>query len=328
MSKKYKEAGVDIQKAGALIEELKREISRTYTKSVLVGVGGFGALIDIDFSEFREPVVAISTDGVGTKLLLAREYDKLEGIGIDLVAMNVDDVVCTGAKPIGFVDYFACGKLKDEVFKRVMRSIIRGCEIAGVPLVGGETAEMPGMYEEDEFELSGTAVGIADRSNILPKNVKEGDKLIALSSSGFHSNGFSLIRKILKEKGINPEKEYGFGKPLIDLLLEPTRIYCNDLYPLIAEGKLKGLAHITGGGLTENILRVTQGRKIRIFEDKVIVPEVMEFIISEGKVSREEAFEVFNMGVGMVIITDKEDEVIDKLLSSVSYDVYLLGEVI
>ncbi|MEN2998613.1 MAG: phosphoribosylformylglycinamidine cyclo-ligase [Brevinematia bacterium] len=324
----YKEAGVDIEKANTLIEKVKREISRTYNPSVIAGVGGFGALIDIDLREFKNPVISISTDGVGTKLLLAREYDKLDYIGIDLVAMNVDDVICTGAKPIGFVDYFACGKLEEKVYERVIRSIIRGCEIAKVPLVGGETAEMPGMYGNGEFDLNGTAIGVAEKSNILPKNVKEGDTIIALSSSGFHSNGYSLIRKVLKDKKINPEKEYGFSKPLIDLLLEPTRIYSPTLYPLVRNNLVKALSHITGGGIMDNTLRVTQGRGIKIYEDKIITPEIMKFIVREGNIPKDEAFRVFNMGVGMTIITDKEDEVIEVLSKSVDYEIYIVGRVI
>lgn len=325
---KYRNAGVDIDKANSLIDQLKTEISRTYNKNVISGVGGFGALLNIDLSEYQNPVISVSTDGIGTKILLAKEYDKIDNLGIDLVAMNVDDVICTGAKPIGFVDYFACGRLDENIYKRIIRSIIRGCEIANVPLVGGETAEMPGMYMDSDFDLSGTAIGVAEKSMILPRNVKEGDKLIALESSGFHSNGYSLIRKILKENNIDPTKNYGFEKPLIDLLLEPTRIYCNVLYPLIRRGMIKSLSHITGGGIFDNTLRVTQGRRIRIYEDKVSTPEFMKFVIKEGRISIEEAFRVFNMGIGMIIITDKDDEVIDELSKTVEYKVYVVGEVL
>ncbi len=324
----YKEAGVDIDKANTLIEELKKDISKTYNKDVLAGVGGFGALVNVDLKEYKNPVLSISTDGVGTKLILAKEYNKIDWIGIDLVAMNVDDVVCTGAKPICFVDYFACGKLEEETYKRIIKSIVRGCEIAGVALVGGETAEMPGMYKDSDFDLNGTALGIAEKENILPKDVKEGDKLIALRSSGFHSNGYSLIRKVLKEKKINPEKNYTFEKPLIDLLLEPTRIYCNILYPLIKKGLIKGLAHITGGGIIENTLRVTQGKKIQIYYEKIKTPEFMNFIIKEGNIPKEESFRVFNMGIGMIIITDKEEEVLNDISKLVEYEVYTVGKVV
>lgn len=324
----YKDAGVDIDKANSLIEELKKEISETYDEDVLGGVGGFGALINVNLKKFKNPVISISTDGVGTKLLLAKEYDRIDGIGIDLVAMNVDDVVCTGAKPIAFVDYYACGKLEEETYRRVLKSIIKGCRIAGVSLVGGETAEMPGMYKEGEFDLNGTAIGIAEKENILPKNITEGDKLIALESSGFHSNGYSLIRKILKDKNINPEKEYEFEKPLIDLLLEPTRIYCNQIYSLIENKLVKGIAHITGGGIVENTLRITKGRNIKIYKDKIKTPEVMKFIIKEGKISEDEAFRVFNMGVGMILITEFTDKVLEEMINKVDYRIYVIGEVV
>lgn len=325
----YKEAGVDIDKANSLINSLKHDISRTYNKYVLAGVGGFGALIDVNLDEFKKPVISISTDGVGTKLLLAKQYKKLEGIGIDLVAMNVDDVVCTGAKPIAFVDYYACSKLDSETYSIVIKSIVKGCEIANVSLVGGETAEMPDMYKEKDFDLNGTAIGIAEKDNILPRNIKEGDVLIALESSGFHSNGYSLIRRILKAKKINPLENNGFEKPLIDLLLEPTRIYCNTIYPLIEKRLIKGLSHITGGGIIENTIRITNGRKIKIFKEKIKTPEFMKFIIREGNVSEDESMRVFNMGVGMIIITDKEDEVYEELSNQgVGYSFYPLGKVL
>ncbi|MFN4245363.1 MAG: phosphoribosylformylglycinamidine cyclo-ligase [Brevinematia bacterium] len=324
----YKEAGVDIDKANSLIKELKEHISKTYNKNVLEGVGGFGALINIDLNEYKNPVISISTDGVGTKLLLAKQYNRIDHIGIDLVAMNVDDVLCTGSKPICFVDYFACGKLEEETYKRVIRSIIKGCETANVALVGGETAEMPGMYKNGDFDINGTAIGIAEKEDILPKNVKEGDKLIALSSSGFHSNGYSLIRKIIKDKKIDPEKNCSFGKPLIDLLLEPTRIYCTTVYPLIKKGLVKALSHITGGGIVENTLRVTQGRKIQIYYEKIKTPEFMEFIIREGNIPQEEATRTFNMGIGMIIITDKEEEILEELSKSVNYEFYVIGKVL
>ncbi|MGC8870525.1 MAG: phosphoribosylformylglycinamidine cyclo-ligase [Brevinematia bacterium] len=325
----YKEAGVNIDKANNLISILKNDISTTYNKHVLAGVGSFGALINIDLGEFKQPVISISTDGVGTKLLLAKEYNKLEGIGIDLVAMNVDDVICTGAKPIAFVDYYACGKLDEENYLTVIKSIVNGCKIADVALVGGETAEMPGMYDDEKFDLNGTAIGIGEKDNIIPKEIKEGDILIALESSGFHSNGYSLIRKILKDKNIDPLKNYGFEKPLIDFLIEPTRIYCKVLYPLIQKKIVKGLAHITGGGIFENTLRITNGRNIKIFKEKIITPEFMKFIISEGKVDEEEAMRVFNMGVGMIIITDKENEVYEELSNQkLDYTFYPVGKVI
>lgn len=324
----YKEAGVDIDKANSLINELKNDISRTYNKDVLGGVGGFGALINIDLNEFKNPVISISTDGVGTKLLLAKEYNIIDSIGIDLVAMNVDDVICTGAKPIGFVDYFACGKLNEGIYKRVIKSIVKGCEIANVSLVGGETAEMPGMYQGEDFDLNGTAIGIAEKDNILPRNVKKGDKLIALASNGFHSNGYSLIRKVIKDKNLNPEKEYGFGKSLIEILLEPTRIYCNILYPLITKGLINAISHITGGGIIENTIRVTQGKSIKIYKEKIKTQEFMKFIIKEGNISEDEAFRTFNMGVGMVIITNQEDKVLEELEKLANFDYYIIGEVL
>ncbi len=313
----YKSAGVDIDKANVLISDLKKEISKTYNKYVLSGIGGFGALINVDLSEFEDPVISISTDGVGTKLLLAKKYDMIDGIGVDLVAMNVDDVICTGAKPIAFVDYYACGKLIDDIYKRVLGGIIEGCRIAGVALVGGETAEMPGLYRDDEFDLSGTAIGLGSKRNSLPKEILPGDVLIGLESSGFHSNGYSLVRKIIESKNLDVTKDYGFGSPLVKLLLEPTRIYCRYLYPLVESGLVKGFVHVTGGGIVENTIRVVSQGTVSLYYDKIRTPEFMNFIIEEGGVTKEEAFRVFNMGVGMIVVSDKKnvDKVIETLRS-------------
>jgi phosphoribosylaminoimidazole synthetase len=320
----YKSAGVDIDKANILISDLKKEISKTYNKYVLSGVGGFGALISFDLSEFDEPVVSISTDGVGTKLLLAKRYDMIDGIGIDLVAMNVDDVVCTGAKPVAFVDYYACGKLIDDIYKRVLKGIIEGCKIAGVALVGGETAEMPGLYKDDEFDLSGTAIGFGSKKNSLPKEIVPEDVLIGLESSGFHSNGYSLIRKVIESKNLDVTKDYGFSRPLIELLLEPTRIYCKHLYPLVENGLAKGFVHVTGGGIVENTVRVVSQGTVSLYYERIKTPEFMNFIIKEGDVSKEEAFRVFNMGVGMIVVSDKKN--VDKIietLRNVGFDYWI-----
>jgi len=327
----YKSSGVDIDKANNLIADIKSAISKTYNKYVLSGVGGFGALLNVDLSEFKVPVVSISTDGVGTKLILAKNHNILDGIGIDLVAMNVDDVICTGTKPIAFVDYYACGRLVDNTYNRVLNSIIRGCDLAGVALVGGETAEMPGLYKDEDFDLSGTAIGFGDKSNSLPKSIVPGDILIGLESSGFHSNGYSLIRKIIEEKKIDVTKNYDFGKPLIELLLEPTRIYCKYLYPLIEMGLAKGFVHVTGGGIIENTIRIVSEGKISLYYDKIKTPEFMKFIIKEGNVSDYESFRVFNMGIGMIVISGKgnEDKVIETIRNSgFNYGIEIIGTIV
>ncbi len=331
MKMDYRSAGVDIDKANELIKKISDEIRNTYSKYVISGVGGFGALVEVDLERFRNPVISISTDGVGTKLLLAKEYDKLEGIGIDLVAMNVDDVVCTGALPISFVDYYACGRLDERIYNTVLKSIAKGCEIAGVALVGGETAEMPGMYNGNDFDLSGTAVGIASKEFILPRDIRRGDLLLGIASSGFHSNGYSLVRKIIRDRNLDVTKDFGFGKPMIDFLLEPTRIYCRNIYSLIERRLVKAISHVTGGGIVENTLRVLMGYGMKLYKDKVVTPEFMKFIIREGKVNEEESFRVFNMGIGMVLAIDPkfESDVFEQLSSYYTQgEVYIIGEVV
>lgn len=305
----YKDAGVNLDNYNFLIGKIKELVKTTYDSNVILGVGGFAGIYQID----ERRVMVASADGVGTKILLAKEYDKYDGLGYDLVAMNVDDVICTGIPPIILLDYFAMGRIDNRIYLEVMESIVKAVKEAEVVLLGGETAEMPDMYPEGIFDLSATAIGVGEKQKILPKieKIEKEDVIIGLPSSGFHSNGFSLIRKIVKEKKLDLWKDYGFGKPLGEMLLTPTRIYTPILKKLLSTPlaeKIKAIAHITGGGIVENIPRVIpEHLKMKIYWEKIKIPEEMEFIIKTGEVPIEEARRVFNMGIGMALITSKND---------------------
>jgi phosphoribosylformylglycinamidine cyclo-ligase len=305
----YKDAGVDIDAGEALVERIKSVAKRTRRPEVMGGLGGFGALCEIP-AGYKQPVLVSGTDGVGTKLRLALNLNQHDSIGIDLVAMCVNDLIVCGAEPLFFLDYYATGKLNVEVATQVVTGIGAGCELAGCALVGGETAEMPGMYEGEDYDLAGFCVGVVEKAEIIDgTKVAAGDTLLALPSSGPHSNGYSLIRKIIEVAGANIESIELDGKPLTELLMAPTRIYVKPLLQLIKEtGTVKAMAHITGGGLIENIPRVLpDGTQAIIDINSWQRPAVFDWLQAQGNVNEIEMHRVLNCGVGMIICVAPED---------------------
>ncbi len=300
----YRDAGVDIDAGDSLVENIKPFARRTLRPGVLAGIGGFGALFKMPRG-LREPVLVSGTDGVGTKLKLAFEWKRHDTVGIDLVAMSVNDILTLGAEPLFFLDYSACGKLDVKSATQVVKGIAAGCEQAGCALIGGETAEMPGMYPAGEYDLAGFAVGVVDKSKIIDgKSIKPGDVILGLASSGAHSNGYSLIRKIISARKVNLNARLG-GKPLKDWILAPTRIYVKPVLALAKKVPLKGLAHITGGGLVENIPRVlSAGLCARIERRAWPMPPLFAWLQQQGNVADGEMHRVFNCGIGMVIVVD------------------------
>jgi phosphoribosylformylglycinamidine cyclo-ligase len=296
----YRSAGVDIDAGDALVEAIKPFAKRTMRPEVMAGIGGFGALCEIP-KKYRQPVLVSGTDGVGTKLKLAFQFGRHGTVGIDLVAMSVNDVLVQGAEPLFFLDYFACGKLDTRVATEVVKGIARGCELAGCALIGGETAEMPGMYPEGEYDLAGFCVGVVEKDRILDgRAIRPGDALLGLASSGPHSNGFSLIRKILERS--KPDAA------LLDAIMEPTRIYVKPVLKLLEAVPVKGLAHITGGGITENVPRILQkDLRAAIRKDAWPRPELFDWLQREGGVTEDEMYRVFNCGIGMVLVLDAAD---------------------
>ena len=292
----YRDAGVDIDAGDELVERIKPHARRTLRREVMAGIGGFGALCEIP-SKYRHPVLVSGTDGVGTKLKLAFALGRHDTVGIDLVAMSVNDVLVQGAEPLFFLDYFACGKLDRDVAATVIAGIARGCEIAGCSLIGGETAEMPGMYPEGEYDLAGFCVGVVEKERIIDgRDVVPGDALLGLASSGAHSNGYSLIRKILERS------------PAPFDLLEPTRIYVKPVLSLLERIPVKAIAHITGGGLTGNVPRVLPpGTKAVIRKSAWRRPELFQWLQREGGVAEDEMYRVFNCGIGMVLVVASAD---------------------
>ena len=309
MSISYKDSGVDIDAGAKLVEEIKPFVKETFNKNVLGNLGGFAGAFELN-SNYKNPVLFGATDGVGTKLKLAIESGIYNTVGIDLVAMCVNDLICSFAEPIFFLDYYATGKLDVESAKEVIKGIAKGCKESECALIGGETAEMPGMYKESDFDLAGFAVGVAEKDDLQKRDIKEGDILVALKSSGIHSNGFSLVRKLFFEK-LKLGFDYDFnGKPLIEVLLEPTKIYVKTFKKI--KDKIKALAHITGGGIVENLPRVLPSNlKAVIKKDRIQTLDIFDFM--KKYVNEDEMFRTFNMGVGMILIVDKEnvDEVID-----------------
>lgn len=305
----YKSAGVDIEAGNALVERIKPIAARTRTHGVLAGLGGFGSMFELPLDRYRQPILVSGTDGVGTKLKLAIDLGIHNTVGIDLVAMCVNDIIVQGAEPLFFLDYFATGKLDVDTAAAVVEGIGKGCELAGAALVGGETAEMPGMYADGEYDLAGFCVGIVEKSNIIDgSKVKAGDKLIGIASSGPHSNGYSLVRKILAH-GNTPLSEPFQGKKLGEALLEPTRIYVKPLLKLLESVPVHALAHITGGGITENLPRVLpEGIAACIKLGSWTRLEVFDWLQQQGKVSDADMLTTFNCGIGMIVCVAEEDE--------------------
>lgn len=308
MSNVYKQAGVDIEKGYEAVERMKKHIEKTKRPEVLGGIGAFAGLFELTSLNYKEPVLVSGTDGVGTKLMLAFETNKHDTIGIDLVAMCVNDIVAQGAKPLFFLDYIGCGKNNPEVIEQIVSGIANGCVEAEAALIGGETAEMPGMYESNEYDLAGFTVGIAEKSRLITgEHIQKGDVVIGLSSSGIHSNGYSLVRKVIEQMDLS--KTYGnLSKPLGEVLLEPTKIYVKPVTAVIDKGLAKGIAHITGGGFYENFPRMLpEGLGVRLDPATWSVPPIFTFIQEHGNIPLSEMYGVFNMGIGMAIVVSEAD---------------------
>ena len=304
----YRDAGVDISAGDELVERIKPFAKKTLREGVLSGLGGFGALFEVP-RRYREPVLVSGTDGVGTKLKLAFDLGRHDTVGIDLVAMSVNDVLVQGAEPLFFLDYFACGKLDVDTAASVIKGIAQGCEYAGCALIGGETAEMPGMYPDGEYDLAGFAVGAVEKSAIITgHDIAAGDVVLGLPSSGAHSNGYSLVRRILARAKPDLDAVFDDGKSLADVIMAPTRIYVKPLLALMAALPVKGMAHITGGGLTENVPRVLpESVKAVIEQARWNRPKLFRWLQSEGQVAEHEMHRVFNCGIGMVIVVAREN---------------------
>ncbi len=303
----YKDAGVDIDAGAQLVERIKPIAKRTARPGVMSGLGGFGSLFELPLDRYKKPVLVSGTDGVGTKLKLAMMLNKHDTIGIDLVAMCVNDIIVTGAEPLFFLDYYATGKLNLDVATDVISGIGKGCELSGAALVGGETAEMPGMYEGEDYDLAGFSVGIVEKDNIIDgSNVAVGDVLIGLASSGAHSNGYSLIRKVIElQDDLNQTID---GQPLADALLAPTRIYVKTLLDLISKHPIHALAHITGGGITENLPRVLPDNTVaNVTLGSWETPALFDWLQEEGNISDDEMLKTFNCGIGMVVCVAKDN---------------------
>ena len=326
----YKSAGVDIEAGNDLVERIKPIAAKTRRPGVMAGLGGFGSLFELPLDRYENPILVSGTDGVGTKLKLALELGIHDTVGIDLVAMCVNDIVVLGAEPLFFLDYYATGKLNVDTAASVVAGIGKGCELSGAALVGGETAEMPGMYSEGDYDLAGFCVGIVEKSKILDgSQVKAGDKLIGIGSSGPHSNGYSLIRKILETSNASLDDSLN-GKSLGRALLEPTKIYVKSLLELLKLVPVHALAHITGGGLTENLPRVLpEGLNAVIDLNSWQLPEIFKWLQQQGNVSQADMLTTFNCGIGMIVCVDARDEVETKdVLSKQGEAVFSIGEIV
>ncbi len=332
-SESYAAAGVDITAGYRAVELMKSHIARTMTSGVCSDIGGFGGLFELDLQGITRPVLVSGTDGVGTKLKIAFLMDKHDTVGIDCVAMCVNDIICSGARPLFFLDYIACGKNYPEKIADIVKGVAEGCVQAGAALIGGETAEMPGFYPVDEYDLAGYSTGVVDKSKIINnKSMVEGDVIIALPSSGVHSNGFSLVRKVLDVENIDlkaPVAELG-AKSIGETLLTPTKIYVKPVLALMEKVTVKGISHITGGGFYENIPRsIPDGYGAKIDKSAVRVLPIFELIAKRGNISERDMFNTFNMGVGMSIVVAKEDA--DKaieILRASGEDPYVIGNIV
>ena len=335
-SDSYAAAGVDITAGYRAVELMKEHVAKTMTRGVLSGIGGFGGLFELDMTGMSKPVLVSGTDGVGTKLKLAFLMDRHDTVGIDCVAMCVNDIICCGAKPLFFLDYIACGKNVPERIAGIVKGVSEGCLQAGCALIGGETAEMPGFYPENEYDLAGFSVGAVDKDKLLKnETVKEGDVIIALPSSGVHSNGFSLVRKVfdMENEDIEnlkaPCSALG-GMSIGESLLTPTKIYVKPILALLAQVRVKAISHITGGGFYENIPRsIPKGFAARIKKEDVRVLPIFKLIAERGKIPERDMFNTFNMGVGMSLVTDKNDA--DKaleILRTNGEEAYIIGEIV
>ena len=320
MSNTYKSAGVDKEEGYKTVDKIKSAVAETHNSNVLNNLGSFGAFYEI--AGYKNPVLVSGTDGVGTKLKVALDSKKYDSIGVDCFAMCANDIICHGAKPLFFLDYLACGKLDADIAAEIVMGMVKACKDNECALIGGETAEMPGMYQPGDYDVAGFCVGIVEKDQVITgEKIKKGDKIIALPSSGFHSNGFSLVRKIFTD--FNEDFE---GKPLYETLLVPTRLYFNPIHKLLEEMKICGIAHITGGGLIENVPRIIPDNLCaKIDTSKIKIPTIMLELEKRGNIDRMEMYGTFNMGVGMVVIIDaKHSEKVMDLLE----DAYEIGEIV
>ena len=318
----YKSSGVNIDAANIFVDKIKPLIKSTKRKEVFSPIGGFGGMFRFLKNNYKNPLLVSSTDGVGTKLKIAQDLNKHTTVGIDLVAMNVNDVLCVGAEPLFFLDYIACGKLNPKVLVDVTKGITNGCSQAGCALIGGETAEMPGMYKKGEYDLAGFVVGVVDKKRIIDgKKIKKGDKIIGLASSGLHSNGFSLVRKVLSKTDIKRYKKE---------VLKPTRIYVKAVRSLIGKVKVKGIAHVTGGAYYEKIPKILpKGLSIKINKGSWSVPAIFKIIQKKGNIAEREMFRTFNMGIGMVLVVSSRDVSRAKsILSRNKLKSWVIGEIV
>ena len=325
----YRDAGVDIDAGDQLVENIKPFAKRTLRPEVLGGLGGFGALVEIG-KKYQNPVLVSGTDGVGTKLKLAFEWDIHHTVGIDLVAMSVNDILVQGAEPLFFLDYFACGKLDVARATDVIKGIAEGCEQSGCALIGGETAEMPGMYPEGEYDLAGFAVGVVEKSKVINgRSIRPGDVVLGLASNGAHSNGYSLIRKIIERSNPDLDAEFDGGKTLRQAIIAPTRLYVKPILAALEKFEIKGMAHITGGGLTENIPRVLPENCVaQIDAQSWPLPKLFQWLQQAGNVERQEMYRTFNCGIGMAVIVPAEQaDAAQAFLAGQGETVYRLGTI-
>ena len=325
----YRDAGVDIDAGDQLVENIKPFAKRTLRPEVLGGLGGFGALVEIG-KKYQNPVLVSGTDGVGTKLKLAFEWDIHHTVGIDLVAMSVNDILVQGAEPLFFLDYFACGKLDVARATDVIKGIAEGCEQSGCALIGGETAEMPGMYPEGEYDLAGFAVGVVEKSKVINgRSIRPGDVVLGLASNGAHSNGYSLIRKIIERSNPDLDAEFNGGQTLRQAVIAPTRLYVKPILAALEKFEIKGMAHITGGGLTENIPRVLPENCVaQIDAQSWPLPKLFQWLQQAGNVERQEMYRTFNCGIGMAVIVPAEQaDAAQAFLAEQGETVYRLGTI-
>jgi phosphoribosylformylglycinamidine cyclo-ligase len=326
----YADAGVSIETGNALVKAIGPLARSTARAGANAELGGFGGFFDLKAAGYDDPLLVAANDGVGTKLKLAIELDKHDGVGIDLVAMCANDLIVQGAEPLFFLDYYATGKLDNAVATAAVASIAEGCKRAGCALIGGETAEMPGMYAAGDYDLAGFCVGAVERSKVLTGDrVAAGDVILGLASSGVHSNGFSLVRRIIESRGLNLRQDFD-GRTLGDALLEPTRIYVSSLLPLVREGSINAMAHITGGGLLENIPRVLpEGLEARVDADAWKMPAIFRYLQDQGGIEPKEMVRTFNCGIGMAIVVSREDETeVFNSLHEAGETIYRLGAIV
>ncbi|MDO9528679.1 MAG: phosphoribosylformylglycinamidine cyclo-ligase [Syntrophales bacterium] len=328
----YKDAGVDINKANLFVKKIQPIIKGTSRKEVMSGIGNFGGLFHLDMGKFKDPILVSSTDGVGTKLKIAQMMDKHDTVGIDLVAMSVNDILSQGAEPLFFLDYIATGKIDVKKSVKIVEGIAKGCIEAGCALIGGETAEMPEFYKDDDYDLAGFCVGIVDASELIDgSEIKVGDRIIGIASNGIHSNGFSLVRKVLfEQKKLKiKDKIEGLGHSIGTELLRPTKIYVKPILNLMKTFKIKGVAHITGGGFIENIPRILPSRcRAIIKKDSWDIPPIFDIIQKMGNIDKKEMLRVFNMGIGMmIVVTEKDFEEVLERLGGLGERAYAIGTI-